>query len=307
MELHQHSHDHTHSHSHAHAPVNFGRVFIIGIALNLLFVIVETLYGLQSGSMALVADAGHNFGDVLSLVFAWIAFLLAKRKPTKLYTYGLRRTTILVALLNSVILLVSLGIIGWESVWHIRHNVPVQSQTIIIVSFIGIIINGLVALAFFKERKSDINAKGVFLHMASDALISLGVVIGGFIIYFTKWYWLDSVISLVIIVIVLISTWKLFVESIDFALDAVPRSIKFNSVFEYLSKIEGVEEVHDLHIWGVSTTETALTVHLVMTKGVPDSNFIFHVGEELHHHFGIEHSTIQIENIFPHPGHHKGF
>jgi cobalt-zinc-cadmium efflux system protein len=303
MEIHKHSH----SHQHNHAPLNFGRVFIIGIALNLIFVVVEVLYGIQAGSMALVADAGHNFGDVLSLVFAWIAFLLAKRKPTGLYTYGLRRTTILVALLNSVILLVSLGIIGWEAVSHIRNEVPVQSETIIIVSLIGIIINTLVAIMFFKGRESDINAKGVYLHMASDALISLGVVIGGIIIYFTKWYWLDAAISIAIIVIVLVSTWKLFVESIDFALDAVPRKIKFAAVFEFLSKIEGVEGVHDLHIWGISTTETALTVHLVMTKGVPDDNFVFRISDELHHHLGIEHSTIQVENIFPDQKHCKGF
>jgi cobalt-zinc-cadmium efflux system protein len=302
-----HNHSHSHAHHHSHIPVNFGRLFIIGITLNLIFVFVEIFFGIQAGSMALVADAGHNFGDVLSLVFAWIAFLLAKKKPTGLYTFGFRRTTILVALLNSVVLLFSLGIIGLEAITNISYHVPVKSETVIIVSLIGMFINGFVALMFFKGKESDINAKGVYLHMASDALISLGVVIGGIIIYFTEWYWLDSVISLVIIIVILVSTWKLFVESIDFALDAVPQKINFTSVFNFLSKIEGVEEVHDLHIWGISTTETVLTVHLVMTKGVPDDQFVFRISRELHHRFGIEHSTIQVEHVFPGSGQCKNF
>jgi len=303
-----HAHDHSHSHAHTHTvPVHFGKLFVTGILLNLLFVFVEAIYGIAADSMSLVADAGHNFGDVLSLVFSWVAFALARKKPSQVYTYGLRRTTILAALLNAVILLISLGIIGWEAFRHLQHPVAVSGTTIMIVSAIGIAINVFVAFLFYKDREKELNVKSAFLHMAIDALISLGVVIGGFVIYYTHWYWIDSAISFIIILIVLYSTWKMFVESVDFALDAVPKNIKFSDVYKFLSEIEGVEEVHDLHIWGVSTTDIALTVHLVMPKGVPNEKFIFELSDELHHHFGIEHSTIQVEQIYNHEGHHKGY
>jgi cobalt-zinc-cadmium efflux system protein len=257
--------------------------------------------------MSLVADAGHNFGDVLSLVFSWIAIVLAKKKPTQIYTYGFRRTTILAALLNAIILLISLGIIGWEAFRHLQHPVIVSGKTIMVVSAIGILINAIVAYLFYKDREKELNMKSAFLHMVIDALISLGVVIGGVAIFYTHWYWIDSVLSFIIILIVLYSTWKMFVESVDFALDAVPKNIKFTEVHNYLFSIDGVEEVHDLHIWGVSTTEIALTVHLVMPKGIPDEKFIFWLSDELNHHFGIEHSTIQVEQIYGHEGHHKGY
>lgn len=299
-----HGHDHSHSHSHSHAAVSFGKVFVTGIVLNLVFVAAEVLFGIRSASMALVADAAHNFGDVLSLVFSWVAFVLAKRKPSRRYTFGLKRTTILVALLNAVILLISLGVITWEAAEKFGKTIPVQSSTVIIVSSIGIFINAIVAIMFFKDRDTELNVKSAYLHMAADAAISLGVVIAGVIIHFTNWFWLDPVISIAIVLVVLVSTWRLLVESIDFALDAVPKNIRFSEVLHYLEHIEGVDEVHNLHIWGISTTETALTVHLVMPGGVPDEKFIFRVGDELHHRFGIEHSTIQVEQAYSGGEHH---
>jgi cobalt-zinc-cadmium efflux system protein len=303
----EHNHEHGHNHNHSHVPEHFGLVFIIGIVLNIGFVIIEVIYGISARSMALVADAGHNFGDVLSLLFAWIAYVLAKRKPTSTHTYGLRRTTILAALLNSFILLMSLGVIGWEAVLHLQHPVPVAGNIIIIVAAIGILINGLVALMFFKGRKRDINIRSAFQHMAMDALVSLGVVVGGVIIRLTAWYWIDSVISLIIVAVILVSTWKLFMESFHFALDAVPKNIEYDAVKKFLLATEGVEEVHDLHIWGVSTTETALTVHLYMPNGIPDNQFIFRLSEDIQHRFGIEHSTIQIENSSADSGHYGKF
>ncbi|MFL5727881.1 MAG: cation diffusion facilitator family transporter [Cytophagaceae bacterium] len=305
---HGHNHDHHHhDHGHSHVPAHFGLMFLVGIVLNIVFVAAEVIYGISSGSMALVADAVHNFGDVLSLIVAWVAFMLSSRKPTSTHTYGFRRTTILAALLNSFILLMSLGIIGWEAFMHLRHPAPVASDTIMAVAGIGILINGVVALMFFRDRKNDINIRSAFQHMAVDALISLGVVLGGLAIRFTSWYWIDPLISLIIVAIVLVSTWKLFMESFHFALDAVPRNIDYLAVKKYLAEIEGVEEVHDLHIWGVSTTETALTVHLFMPAGVPDDRFIFRLGDEIHHHFGIGHSTIQVENSLAGEGHLGAF
>jgi cobalt-zinc-cadmium efflux system protein len=304
---HHHHHQHNHDNNHSHATLNFGLVFIIGILLNIVFVITEVIYGISAKSMALLADAGHNFGDVLSLIFAWIAFMLAKRKPTSTHTYGLRRTTILAALFNSFILLMSLGVIGWEAILHLQNPVPVASNIIIIVAAIGIFINGAVAWMFFKQRKNDINIRSAFQHMAVDALVSFGVVAGGVVIKFTDWFWIDSVISLAIVAVIFVSTWKLFMESFHFALDAVPKNIEYGSVREYLLSIDGVEEVHDLHIWGVSTTETALTVHLYMPKGVPDDQFIFRLSEEIHNNFAIEHSTIQVENISAEAGHYGKF
>jgi cobalt-zinc-cadmium efflux system protein len=306
--IHHHDeHNVGHSHNHLTDSGHFGLVFIIGILLNMAFVIVEIIFGISASSMSLVADAGHNFGDVLSLVFAWIAFILAKRKPTSTHTYGFRRTTILAALLNSFILLMSIGVIGWEAIQHLRHPVPVASNIIIIVAAAGILINGTVALMFFRDRKNDINIRSAFQHMAIDALVSFGVVAGGVIIRFTEWYWMDSVISLIIVAVVLFSTWKLFLESFHFALDAVPKNIDYSSVQKYLTAIEGVEDVHDLHIWGVSTTETALTVHLYMPEGIPDDRFIFRLSEEIHCHFGIEHSTIQVENSSADSAHYGKF
>lgn len=283
-------------HDHDHNVNDFGRAFAIGIALNVIFVAVEVIYGLRASSTALLADAGHNLSDVLSLAFAWIATVLAKRHPFGRYTYGLRRTTILVSILNALILFGAIGGILYEVINHLQHAVPVAGKVMMIVALIGVGINTATALLFIKGQ-NDLNIKSAYLHMAADALVSLGVVIAGVIIMYTGLFWIDPVITFIIVIVILYGTWNLFSDSLNLALDAVPKNIDIDEVRDFLKSIGGVEDVHDLHIWAMSTTETALTVHLVVPEGAEDK-FIFSVREQLKNKFNICHTTIQIENTF---------
>jgi cobalt-zinc-cadmium efflux system protein len=293
-----HSHDHHHPHSgpaHSHAPRNFGAAFAIGTALNLAFVILEVVFGVYAHSLALVADAGHNLGDVLGLVLAWIASVLARTPPTQRHTYGLRGSSILAALFNAILLLVSVGAIAWEAVR--RFNIPteVAANTVVWVSAVGILVNTVTALMFVSGRKGDLNIRGAFLHMAADAAISAGVVVAGFAILATGYHWIDPVVSLAISAVIIWGTWDLLRESLNMAMHAVPESVELSQVKKYLADLEGVTAVHDLHIWAMSTTETALTVHLVKPDAEIDDELIANVCDKLHRDFGIGHSTIQLE------------
>lgn len=293
-----HEHNHSHSHSHSHAMPqrrNYNKAFGFGIILNILYIIVEVTFGLIINSMALIADAGHNLSDVFGLLLAWGAAYLAGFSVTNKRTYGLRKSTILAALFNAIILLAAVGAITIESIRKILEPEPIAGTTMMIVAGVGVIINTLTALLFMRGRESDLNIKGAFLHMAADAGVSLGVVAAGFLINITGFFLLDPIISLVIVIVITIGTWSLLKDSFHLSMDAVPRNIIFEEVKKYLSSLEGVKEVHDLHIWAMSTTETALTVHLVIPGKQEDDKFLSKVCEQLNQKFGIEHSTIQIE------------
>ncbi len=272
----------------------YGNAFKLGIVLNIIFVVAEFITGTISNSMALMSDAGHNFSDVLVLVFSWIAILLSQRKPDLKFTYGFRRSTILVALLNTLILVVAVVLILVETIRRLKNPVIINSVNVVIVAFIGIVINGLTAWLFKKGQKHDLNIRSAFLHFITDTLVSLGVVLTGVIMALTKIYWLDSVISLMILGIILYSTYRLLIDSVNLALDAVPENINLKEVKDYLQNLPEVSDLHDLHIWAMSTTAAALTVHL-STRIQTDVNFINNIQEHLHKKFRIEHSTIQVE------------
>jgi cobalt-zinc-cadmium efflux system protein len=286
------SHSH---HHHDHGQIDYNRAFVIGIFLNVGFVGVEGLFGFLTNSLALVADAGHNLSDVLGLLLAWGATWLVRRRPTQRYTYGLRRSSILAALLNASVLLVAMGAIALAAIQRLSTPVPISGGTMIGVALVGILINGITAVMFASGKERDLNIKGAFLHMAADALVSLGVVIAGVAIQTTGWLWFDPVITLIIVVAIAVSTWNLLRDSINLALDAVPQGIELLAVQAYLAELPGVVEVHDLHVWAMSTTETALTAHLVMLAGNPGDAFLSRISAELHDKFGIEHATIQVE------------
>lgn len=294
-----HDHDHTgqsHAgHSHSHAPASFGTAFAIGTALNLGFVAVEGVYGYLAGSMALVADAGHNLSDVLGLLIAWGAAMLVKRRPRTRYTYGLRSSSILAALLNAVLLLVAITLIAIEAIRRFAEPAPVAGITVMIVAAVGILVNGATAWLFASGRKGDLNIRGAFLHMAADAAVSAGVVVAGFVILRTGWTWLDPAVSLVIVAVIAIGTWGLLRDSVNMSLQATPPGIDADEVSAFLLEQPGVTATHDLHVWPMSTTETALTVHLVIPAGYPGDNYTVHVAKELKRRFGIGHATIQIE------------
>jgi cobalt-zinc-cadmium efflux system protein len=298
-------HDHDHhaghqhpldlGHSHSHAPKDFGPAFAIGTALNVAFVGIEVVYGLLSNSMALVADAGHNFGDVLGLLIAWIATVLARRAPSQTHTYGLRRGTILAALANAMLLLITVGAIAVEGVRRLLHPQEVAGITVMVVAALGIAVNGVTAWLFASGRKGDINLRAAFLHMAYDALVSLGVVIAGAIILMTGWTRLDPLVSLAIAGVILAGTWSLLRDSMGMALDAVPTKVNLDAVSSFIRHQPGVATIHDLHVWPISTTETALTCHCVMPGGHPGDQVLARLCHELQDRFGIAHSTIQIE------------
>lgn len=290
------SEHHHHHHEHQH---NYNSAFLIGTILNLGFVIIETTVGIFSNSLALLADAGHNFSDVLGLLLAWGASWLVKHPPSQRFTYGWRRSSILAALLNAIILLLAMGAITWEAIQRLTNPTAIPGQTIIIVAIIGVVINTSTALLFMSGSHGDLNIRGAFFHMAADALVSVGVVIAGIAILTTGWLWFDPVISLIIVAVVIFGTWQLFQDSLHLALDGVPQGITLQAVETYLSEIEGVNEVHDLHIWAMSTTETALTVHLVMCNGHPGDEFLADVVQKLKEKFAIAHATIQIEQGNP--------
>jgi cobalt-zinc-cadmium efflux system protein len=292
-----HSHDHGHGHGngHSHAPADFGNAFAIGVVLNTAFVIIEASYGFWSGSMALVADAGHNLSDVLALLLAWGASILAKRAPSQRFTYGLKSSTILAAMANAGLLLVALGAILFETLSRLYDPTPVAGMTMVIVASIGIAVNAGTALLFMRGRKDDLNIRGAFLHMAADALVSVGVVIAGIAILITGALWIDPVTSLIIVAIIAWGTWGLLKDSVKMGLLAVPEGIEESAVRSYLAGLPGVAAVHDLHIWAMSTTETALTAHLVIPGGTAGDAFLSDISDHLAHDFRIGHSTIQIE------------
>lgn len=296
---HHHDHDH-HGHGHSHAPASFGRAFAVGITLNLGFVVVEAVYGFIAGSMALVADAGHNLSDVLGLVIAWIASVLAARPPSARFTYGFKSSSILAALGNAAFLLVALGAILVETIRRLIEPEPVAGGPVMAVAAVGIVINTVTALMFMRGRKDDINIRGAYLHMAADAAVSAGVVVAGLLITLTGAQWIDPVTSLAIVGIIAVGTWGLLKDSLRMGLHAVPPGIDEQKVRHFLNSLNGVEAVHDLHIWPMSTTETALTAHLVMPGGHPGDNFLHQLAHELEHDFGIGHATVQVETIDGH-------
>jgi cobalt-zinc-cadmium efflux system protein len=298
---HRHDHEHgghdghNHGHGgHGHAPASFGRAFVLGVALNLMFVIVEAVYGVLGNSVALLADAGHNAGDVLALAVAWAASELVKRAPTARFTYGLRGSSILAALFNAVFLLVIVGAISWEAIRRLGSPEPVAGKTVMIVAAVGIVVNGVTA-SLFAGGQSDINLRSAFVHMASDALVAAGVVVAGFVILLTGWLWLDPVVSLAINVVIVVGTWGLLRDSLSMAMAAAPSAIDPAEVRAFLGARPGVASVHDLHIWSMSTTEIALTCHLVMPRGHPGDGFLHQLSADLAKRFRIVHSTAQIE------------
>ena len=287
-------HDHDHS-GHSHGPPSNNAAFAIGVVLNLGFVVAEVFYGLAAHSLALISDAGHNLSDVFCLLLAWGAMKLTQAAPTKRRTYGWRRSSILAALVNAVILLVAVGAITVEAIRRFAHPQEVAGGTVMIVAAIGIVINTATALLFMAGRKRDLNVKGAFLHMVGDAVVSLGVVIAALAIQITGWHWLDPAVSLVIGAVIVWGTWGLLRESLDLSMDAVPAGIDPHAVEDYLANLAGVTAVHDLHIWAMSTTEVALTVHLVMEETPRNDQFLHEVCDVLRERFGIGHATTQIE------------
>lgn len=284
-------------HGHQHqAPKDFGRAFLIGIVLNVGFIVMEVVFGLLSDSLALLADAGHNFADVLGLVMAWVANELAKRVASSRRTYGWKRATVLAALFNALLLLVGVGAIVWEAIHRFRDPPPIEGGTVIWVAALGILINGATALLFMSGQKEDLNVRGAFLHMAADAAVSAGVMLAGGIILVTNWGWLDPLVSLLVAVVILLGTWNLFADSLNLSLDAVPANIDPAAVQAYLAGLPEISGIHHIHIWALSTTEVALTAHLVKRTPELDDALLDRIREELSHHHGIGHATIQFES-----------
>ncbi|WP_374573157.1 cation diffusion facilitator family transporter [Phenylobacterium sp.] len=305
---HDHGHDHAHAHDHGHggghghghghhhhAPADFGRAFAIGVALNTAFVLAEASAGIWAGSLSLLADAGHNLSDVLSLILAWGAAVLARRQPTARRTYGLRKATILASLANAVLLLVAVGAIGSEAVHRFAEPAAVAPWPVIVTAAIGVVINTATALLFMRGGHDDLNIRGAFLHMAGDAAVSLAVVIGAAVMAVTGLMWLDPALSLAIVAVILLGTWGLLRDSFNLALDAVPEGIDPTAVREWICALPGVTEVHDLHIWAMSTTETALTAHVTRPANAEPDAFLHDACEGLARRFGICHSTLQVE------------
>jgi cobalt-zinc-cadmium efflux system protein len=294
---HDHGHDHGHGpgHAHAHTPTNFGRAFALTTALNLALVVVQVVYGLIADSMALLADAGHNFGDAIGLVLAWVAYTLGRVRSSERFTYGFRSASILSAFANAVLLLVATGAIVWEAVRRLADPPEVAGTTVMIVAGVGIVINGLSAWILMAGQKHDLNIRGAYLHLVADAAVSVGVVLGGAIIVATGWNWVDPTVSIVIAVVIVWGTWSLLRESFELSMQAVPKGIVLAEVRTYLEALPGIAGVHHLHVWAMSTTENALTVHLVFPAGHPGDAFLAQICTELNHRFRIHHPTIQVE------------
>ncbi len=295
-------HDHEHAHGHDHAHGGYDMAFALGTLLNTAFVLIEGAYGFLGHSMALLADAGHNLSDVAALLIAWGASALARQRPSSRFTYGYRGSSILAALLNAVILFIAVGAIGLESVRRLIEPGPVASLTVIVVAAIGIAINGVTTLLFLRGRHGDLNIRSAYLHMAADTVVSMGVVVAGAVIMATGWIWIDPAVGLAIVAVIVVGTWDVLRHSMRLALDAVPASIDPEAVRGYLGGLPGVAELHDLHIWPMSTTETALTCHLVIPIGHPSDAMLARISAELRARFGIHHATIQVETGDPaHP------
>ena len=284
-------------HDHSHSSQSYGKAFGIGILLNTIYIVVEVIYGITSNSSALLADAGHNTSDVMSLILAWTATWAASKRPKGDYTYGYKKTTIMASLINGLLIFAAGGIIIYDAIRKLENPVEIPGNIIMIVAGIGVVINTITALLFMKGQKGDLNIKGAFLHMAADAGVSLGVVLGGLLIKTTGLNWIDPALSFLIVGVIVYGAWGLLRDSVKLALDAVPNDIEIDEVKAYLENIKGVEEVHDLHIWAMSTTETALTAHLIVPEG-QDDRFLYKVREELHDKFEITHTTLQVENDF---------
>jgi cobalt-zinc-cadmium efflux system protein len=291
------AHNHNHQHVAVINPAGNGSAFIVGIGLNILFVLVEVVVGIVNNSMSLLTDAGHNLGDVASLVLSLIAFRLAQKKSTDKYTYGYKKTTVLAALFNAVFLLIVIGILGFESVHRLFNPAAVKGNVIAWVAGVGIFVNAITAMMFFKNRKTDLNIKSAYLHMMSDALVSVGVVAGGILIAYTGWFWVDPVIGLCIMAVILLSTWSLLADSFSLSVDAVPPDINIREIKNFIASQNNILEVHHVHIWALSTTESALTAHISLSEAL---NFdeklalVQNLKHELIHH-NIQHSTIEIE------------
>lgn len=298
------SHDHHHgAGEHSHAPKDFGRAFLIGIVLNTGYVIAEATFGILSGSLSLVADAGHNLSDVLGLALAWTAAVMVKKPASERRTYGWKRSSIMAALFNAVFLLLSIGVIAWEALKRLDNPQPIEAGVMMWVGAVGILINGGTAWLFMSGSKSDLNIRGAFLHMAADAAITLGVVLTGLAIMLTDWNWLDPVVSLLIAGVVVWGTWGLLRDSFNLSMDAVPPGIDYNEVRDFLMHQDRVRSLHDLHVWALSTTETALTAHLVVEGDGREDQLVRELQTELHEHFEIRHATLQIET--PGMEHHE--
>ena len=294
------SHRHHHDHSHE-ADLKGGnrKAFIIGIILNLLFVIAELIAGFGTGSMALLSDAGHNAGDVAGLVLSLVSLWIAGKKSNPVYTYGLKKTTVLASLANAVILLIGVGIIGYESIHRLLvKEEAVQGNTIAWIAALGIVINAVSALLFYKAQKNELNARGAYLHLLSDALVSVGVVASGIVISYTHWYWLDPLVGLTLMIVILISTWQLLKDSFKMSVDAVPSGMELDDIKKIICEVEHVTRVHHVHIWAMSTTENALTAHVCIDDELSFQeklNVIHHIKHELQHN-NIQHSTIELES-----------
>jgi len=283
--------------AHSHATASFHRAFAIGILLNVAFVAVEGFYGWKVNSLALLADAGHNLSDVAGLLLAWGAALVSRLSPNARYTYGWRRGTILAAFANAVLLLVAMGSLGWEAIGRLRAPEPTQWSTVMVVAAMGIVVNTMTALLFMRGRQHDLNIRGAFLHMAVDAMVSAGVVVAGLFAVGFAWSWIDPVVSLLIAAIIVVGTWNLFRQSLHLLFDGVPEHIDLIVVRNYLESLPGVDRVHDLHVWAMSTSEVALTTHLVIPTGHPGDSFFQATIQYLHERFDIEHVTIQVVTV----------
>jgi len=289
---------HDHDHDHGHPPATFNRAFAVGIALNLAFVGVEGFYGWQINSLALLADAGHNLSDVASLVLAWGSALAGKLRPNARHTYGFKRASVLAAFVNAVLLLVAMGSLGWEAIGRLQSPQATQGWTIMAVAGVGIVVNTATALLFMRGREGDLNIRGAFLHMAADALVSLGVVLGGALYLWQGWGWIDPVLSLSIALVIVLGTWSLFRQSLHLLFDGVPAGVDLSAVRQLLLGLPGVAQVHDLHVWAMGTSDIALTAHLVLRDGAQDSAALLHEAEhQLHAQFAIGHVTLQLESI----------
>jgi len=305
MHNHEHNHEHDHNHDHGHhhhhqvsAADAASGTFIIGIILNAGYVVAEVIAGLYSHSMALLSDAGHNLGDVLGLALSLFAFRLAKVRPTQSFTYGYKKTTIMAALINAVILLIGIGVLGYESISRLWHPAPIQGGLIAWVAAIGIIINGTSALLFFRNKDHDLNTKGAYLHLLMDTIVSFGVVITGIVIHYTNWNWLDPVISIVVLAVILFSTWSLLTNSLRLSLDAVPDNVDMDEITDIIKRVPGVEDIHHIHVWAMSTTENALTTHLVLDASMSfdkKMQVVHQIKDELYHHH-VQHATIELES-----------